>query len=175
MKVGDSSSLPMAAGLASLPIRPFSPSGGDGQELDIDAVREVLGIEEENENPYPEKEREIKEYEAKFFDHGPDPVAVYLKEIGSFPLLTREREIEIARRIEAGKREILNGLLNCPMAVREVLSLGKELRERRIKLSDLTNQVDERAMTAKEKENQRERILHLIDRIRKGKGQSSTP
>ena len=135
MKAKDSSNLPMAASLLSLPIRPFSPGDGDGQELGIDAVRGGLGIEEENENPHPEKEQEIKEYEAKFFAQGPDPVSVYLREIGSFPLLTREREIEIAKRIEAGKREILNGLLNCPMAVREVLSLGKELRERRIKLS----------------------------------------
>ena len=169
MKVKDFSNLPIAASLPSLPSWPFSPGDGDGQELGIDAVRGVQGIKKENENPHPEKGQEIKEYEAKFFAQGPDSVAIYLKEIRSFPLLTREREIEIARRIEAGKREILNALLNCPMAVREVLSLGKELHERKIKLSDLTNQVDERAMTAKEKENQRERILHLIDRIRKGR------
>ena len=136
MKVKDSSNLPMAAGLQSLPIRPFSPGGGDGQELGIDAVRGVQRIKEENENPHPEKEQEIKEYKAKFFARGPDPVVVYLKEIASFPLLTREREIEIAKRIEAGKLEILNGLLNCSMAVREVLSIVKELQERKIKLSE---------------------------------------
>lgn len=169
MKVRGFSKLPIVAVLASHPIRPFPSSDGDGQELDIDAVRGVPGIEGENENPHPEEDREIKEYGAKFFAHGPDPVAIYLKEIGSFPSLTREREIEIARRIEAGNREILNGLFNCPVAVREVLSLGKELHEGRIKLRDLTNQIDERAMTAKEKEKQRERILYLIDRIRKGK------
>jgi len=49
MKVRDFSNLPMAAGLPSLPLRPFSPGDGDGQELGIDAVREVLGIKEENE------------------------------------------------------------------------------------------------------------------------------
>jgi RNA polymerase primary sigma factor len=169
MKVKDFSNLPMAAGLTSLSIRPFSPGDGDGQEPGINAVRGGQGIEEEDENTHPEKEQEIKEYEAQCFAQGLDPAAIYLKEIGSFPLSTREKEIEIARRIEAGKREILNGLLNCPMAVRQVLSLGEDLQERKIKLSDLTHQVDERAMTAKEKESQRQRILHLIDRIRKGK------
>ena len=96
-------------------------------------------------------------------------MALYLKEMGSFALLTREREIEIARRIEAGKQEILKGLLGCPMAVREVINLGKELNGGRIKLSDLTNQVEDEEMTVKEKENQKRKILGLIDKIRKGK------
>ena len=55
------------------------------------------------------------------------------------------------------------------MTVREVINLGKELNGGRIKLSDLTNQVDDEEMTVKEKENQKRKILGLIEKIRKGK------
>jgi len=44
--------------------------------------------------------------------------------MGSFPLLTREGEVEIAKRIESGKRDVLSVVLNCPIAVREVTNLG---------------------------------------------------
>ncbi len=71
----------------------------------------IQGIKAENDNPHPEEEQEIIEFETKSFSRRPDPASLYLKEIRSFPLLTREREIEIARRIKTGKREILNGLL----------------------------------------------------------------
>lgn len=165
----DSSKPSMPAGLLSLSSPLFSPGDVSGQAPDIDGVSGLRGLKVENENHLPEEEQEITEYEEKFFPKRSDPVAVYLKEIGSFPLLTREGEIEIARRIEAGKQEILNGLLNCPMAVREVINLGKELYEGRVKLADLTNQVDDEEMTVIEKENQKRRVLSLIEKIRKGK------
>ena len=49
---------------------------------------------------------------------------MYFKEIGSFPLLTREGEVEIAKRTESGNRDVLIVVLNCPIAVREVTNLG---------------------------------------------------
>ncbi|HSB06228.1 MAG TPA: sigma-70 family RNA polymerase sigma factor [Thermodesulfobacteriota bacterium] len=137
-------------------------------ELDIDMVNGLQGSKVESENLLQEEEQAVIEYEEKVFPKRPDPVAVYLKEIGSYALLTREGEIGMARRIEAGKQEILKGLLGCPMTVREVINLGKELNGGRIKLSNLTNQVDDEEMTAKEKENQKRKILDLIDKIRKG-------
>jgi RNA polymerase primary sigma factor len=169
MKRKDFSKSSMATGLSILSAPSFFSGDVSGQELDIDVVNELQGLKVENENFLPEEEQEITEYEEKFFPKRLDPVAVYLKEIGSFPLLTREGEIEIARRIETGKQEILNGLLSCPLAVREVISLGKELHEGRIELTDLTNQVDDEEMTVKEKESQKKRVLSLIDKIRKGK------
>ena len=56
-----------------------------------------------------------------------DPVRVYLREMGAAPLLTREGEVEIARRIERGKRAVAKAAFRCPRVVREFLVLGDEL------------------------------------------------
>jgi RNA polymerase primary sigma factor len=168
MKRKDFSESSSAACLSSLSDPPFSPDEVSDPELGTDVVSGLQGFKVEKENFLPEEEQEIIEYDEKPFSKTTDPVAVYLKEIGSFALLTREREIEIARRIEAGKQEILKGLLGCLMAVREVINLGRELNGGRIKLSDLTNQVDDGEMTVKEKENQKRKILGLIDKICQG-------
>jgi RNA polymerase primary sigma factor len=168
MKRKDFSKRLRAALLPSFSDPPFSPDEGSDQELDIDAVSGPQGLKVESENPRQEEEQAVIEHEEKFFPKSSDPVAVYLKEMGSFALLTREAETEIARRIEAGKQEILKGLLGCPMTVREVINLGKELNGGTIKLSDLTNQVEDEEMTVKEKENQKRKILGLIDKIHKG-------
>jgi RNA polymerase primary sigma factor len=136
--------------------------------MDIDTIGELRGLNLENMTLLQEVEHEPIEYEEMPFPKMIDPVGIYLKEIGVFPLLTREGEIEIARKIETGKNEILNGLINCPMAVSEVVKLGKDLHEGRLKLDDLTNQADNEEMTVKEKENRRRAVLSLIDKIRKG-------
>ena len=56
-----------------------------------------------------------------------DPVRVYLREMGAAPLLTREGEVDIARRIERGKHGAAKAAFRCPRAVREFLSLGEGL------------------------------------------------
>ena len=53
-----------------------------------------------------------------------DPVKMYLREMGMVSLLTREGEVEIAKRIEAGERAIIDALLECTLSVREILALG---------------------------------------------------
>ncbi len=89
---------------------------------------------------------------------------MYLREMGSVSLLTREGEVEIARRIEEGKREILEVVLNCPIAVRELIHLGRSLEEGRIGVKDITQNIDEDDVNIPEEEFQRKRVLELIDR-----------
>ena len=72
-----------------------------------------------------------------------DPVRIYLKEMGSFPLLTREGEVEVAKRIESGQQEILCVLLNCHIAIREIIHLGKALRAGKTKIYEVTNEIDD--------------------------------
>ena len=56
-----------------------------------------------------------------------DPVRMYLREMGAAPLLTREGEVEIARRIESGRFASLKALSRCPLAVRELICVRDEL------------------------------------------------
>ena len=55
-----------------------------------------------------------------------DPVRMYLREMGTIPLLTREGEVEIAQRIEEGQSEVVQALVMHPLAVQELLTLGEE-------------------------------------------------
>src|SRR5436853_521050 len=58
-----------------------------------------------------------------------DPVRMYLREMGTVPLLTREGEVEIAKRIERGQIRVLKALSRSPIVIKEILSLGEDLKK----------------------------------------------
>jgi RNA polymerase primary sigma factor len=98
-----------------------------------------------------------------------DPVRMYLREMGTVPLLTREGEVEIAKRIERGQNRVLKALSRSPIVIRELLAMGEDLKKgvRSIKevvtfdeeeitdeivqarLSDFTGKIDELAKAYK--------------------------
>jgi RNA polymerase primary sigma factor len=57
-----------------------------------------------------------------------DPVRMYLREMGTVPLLTREGEVEIAKRIERGQLRVLKSLSRSPVVIREIVALGEDLK-----------------------------------------------
>jgi len=57
-----------------------------------------------------------------------DPVRMYLREMGTVPLLTREGEVEIAKRIERGQLRVLKAISRSPIVIREVVALGEDLK-----------------------------------------------
>ena len=61
-----------------------------------------------------------------------DPVRMYLREMGTVPLLTREGEVEIARRIERGQNTVLKSLSRAPLVIQEILAMGEDIGARRI-------------------------------------------
>jgi RNA polymerase primary sigma factor len=58
-----------------------------------------------------------------------DPVRMYLREMGTVPLLTREGEVEIAKRIERGQLRVLKALSRSPIVIREILATGEDLKK----------------------------------------------
>jgi len=64
---------------------------------------------------------------AEPLDRTSDPVRVYLREMGTVPLLTRQGEIDIARRFERGHLRTLKAISRSPLAIREVIALGSDL------------------------------------------------
>ncbi|MBI3539146.1 MAG: RNA polymerase sigma factor RpoD [Candidatus Eisenbacteria bacterium] len=93
-----------------------------------------------------------------------DPVRMYLREMGRVPLLTREGEVEIARRIEAGERQVLSALFRAEPAVKEIRALGKKLKEGQLKIEDFIK-VDENAATEPALKKERQRAVKILERV----------
>ncbi|MFP4560912.1 MAG: RNA polymerase sigma factor RpoD [Thiohalorhabdus sp.] len=71
-----------------------------------------------------------------------DPVRMYMREMGSVPLLTREGEIEIAKRIEEGRNQVIRALCSLPSTFEEVLTLGDRWAEGEVRLDEILLAVD---------------------------------
>ena len=71
-----------------------------------------------------------------------DPVRMYLREMGTVPLLTREGEVEIARRIERGQNTVLKSLSRAPLVIQEILSLADETMRDTISARDIIQILD---------------------------------
>ncbi len=141
-------------------------------ELDMDLLGEFPEIGMENGTPHLFENGSETEIESISPPHKMvDPVRIYLKEMGSFPLLTREGEVEVAKRIESGQQEILRVVLNSPVGIQEILHLGKALRNGKVRVGEITNEIDDEVVSAKEETAQKRRILCLIDKIEKGTNQ----
>jgi RNA polymerase primary sigma factor len=137
-------------------------------EAGLNGVNEFPGLKVENENVLLEKEEDIVEYPLEPFGKAADLVGFYLKEMGSFRLLTREGEVEIAKRIESGQQEMLSVVLNCPIALREVINLGSALRAGKIEIQEVTKEIDDEKTRVGEEQIEKKRVLNLINKIRKG-------
>ena len=135
-------------------------------EMDIDMVDDLQGLKVEEEKAV-EKEEESDELDVETFGRATDPVRMYLREMGSVSLLTREGEVEIARRIENGKREVLSVVLNCPMAVREVINLGSMIKTGKVEIREITNEIDEEETSFEEEQIQKKQILDIIEKIKR--------
>ena len=93
-----------------------------------------------------------------------DPVRMYLREMGRVPLLTREGEVEIARRIEAGERQVVAALFRALPSKLEIRALAKRLKEGQLKIEDFIK-VDENATTEQALKRERQRALKILERV----------
>ncbi len=99
-----------------------------------------------------------------------DPVRLYLKEMGSVALLSREGEIEIAKRIEEGKNDIAGAVYGLPMTVEFVLSLRDKLKTGKISVRELVPVSEEEFAEEPEEQDDtelRQRTLDALSAVRK--------
>ncbi len=90
-----------------------------------------------------------------------DPVKMYLKEMGYYSLLTREGEVEIAKRIEEGKHEVINALLESPVGIKEFITLGEKFQQGIVKLREIVRDSDDEEPFI-ETEAHRKKVLQLF-------------
>ena len=93
-----------------------------------------------------------------------DPVRMYLREMGVVPLLTREGEVEIAKRIERGQLAVLKALSRTPLVVKSIIALGEDLKKGIRSVKEITTFNDDE-MTDEKVEERLKEILKAIDRI----------
>jgi RNA polymerase primary sigma factor len=134
-----------------------APRGGDGAE----------GLEA------PELESKDDETAEDEIDLTPgtlektnDPVRMYLREMGTVPLLTREGEVAIAKRIERGQLLVLKVISRSPLVWKELLGIGEDLKEGRRSVKEIV-QFDDEELTDEKVEAKTRETLRRIERIAK--------
>ncbi len=112
-----------------------------------------------------------------------DPVRMYLRKMGSVLLLTREGEVEIARRIETGENRVFEIILSSRVGLSEVIELGEKLKKGKIRVRDVVKEDQEQATAAANVEpdddEQREvneeewrgRVIRQIDKVKRMEAQ----
>jgi RNA polymerase primary sigma factor len=95
-----------------------------------------------------------------------DPVRMYLREMGTVPLLTREGEVAIAKRIERGQLLVLKTISRAPLILKEILQIGDDLRNRSRSIKEIV-QFDDEELTEEKIEQKTKETLKQIDRIAK--------
>jgi len=102
-------------------------------------IKPTVTVEEEKEDADEDEKDEDDEPGGK----SNDPVRLYLRKMGSVSLLTREGEVEIAKRIEEGEKEVLRALLACKVAVEEILDIGNKLKTAKLRVRDVIKDAPE--------------------------------
>ena len=134
-------------------------------------VEEVEEVEEvEGKEDVEEEEKEI-DLTPGVLSRTDDPVRLYLKEMGSVSLLSREGEIEIAKRIEEGKNEIASVVFGMPMTIQFVLSLRDDLKNGKISVREIVpvqeEELEEDAeVVERDDEELREKTLEALNKVR---------
>ncbi len=131
-----------------------SDEDDDSEEMPLGAVVVAQGDEAGEEAPV-----------AADLVRGADPVKLYLKKMGSVSLLTREGEVEIAKRIEEGEVDILRALLASKLGTLAIVDLGERLETARTKVKDVIRGVDEEVSMDDEKKYL-EKVLGAIAKVK---------
>src|SRR5436305_11637846 len=146
---------------------------GGGDLDDVLAGFDGAGIEI-LEDPKPEFDKKLEEGEEVLDLELPpgigektnDAVRMYLREMGAVALLTRESEVEIARRIERGQRAVSKALSRSPLVIHKILALGEDVRRGTVAVRDVITFSDP-LISEEQTEERRDELTNAIDEIGK--------
>ena len=138
-------------------------------ETDIDVIEKDLEFQHNSStNAGSGKQAPAPEFQVDDSNLGrtDDPVRMYLREMGSIPLLSRDGEIKIAKRIEEGQMEVIQAAISTSVALKDVIDFGDALRKGHIRALNITriNVGEEKVLS--EEEREKNRILALIGKVR---------
>jgi len=123
-------------------------------------------LKKHDEEDKAEEEEDELPSDADSIVRGNDPVKMYLHEMGCVSLLTREGEVEIAKRIEQGEQQVFSVIIGCPVTIKEVLALGDKLRKGTIRLKEVIRGLEDEDMSDGDDTGQVEKVLNYIDEMK---------
>ena len=135
--------------------------------IDDNNVRHITQHPADDLLELPQETDDLLQFSAKTTD----PIRMYLREMGSVPLLNREGEILIAQQMDEGERELLLSLVEVPMVLEEMAIVAQNLRSRKLKLKDVVRNIededrlDSEIEEEEEEMNQRERVAQLLEQM----------
>ncbi|HEY6419376.1 MAG TPA: RNA polymerase sigma factor RpoD [Candidatus Binataceae bacterium] len=143
------------------------------EDLDIKILEEVPveGADSDIETDAKEEPEEAPETPADSLGESSDPVRLYLKEMGNFQLLSREQEVEIAKRIEAGENEVEEEVLGSPVSLAFVIDVGERVEAGEADLRDVFEDATEESDPDEERgpeadERQLKRLLTATRKLK---------
>jgi RNA polymerase primary sigma factor len=143
-------------------------SNGTASEVDSSENEESVVDVAGNPGTAPSKlgldDGDSEEKKSESQEKGKDPIRVYLKEMGMVPLLSRAGEVEIAKRIEKGKKAVQKVLSRSPVVVPELLAFGEKLRMGELAVRKLVHLTDGE-LTERVLERRRQEVLKQFDEL----------
>jgi RNA polymerase primary sigma factor len=141
-------------------------------EMDIEVVDANQRVTLAAGEDLAEEEEEEKEIEldgdGDVVGKTGDPVRMYLREMGTVSLLSREGEVEIAKKIEEGEKRVIHEVLSSPLALTYVLDLGEKLAQHEIRVREIIKEEgEEDSEDFEEEEVHEKRLLDQIGKIRR--------
>ena len=147
-----------------------SPEGERYQQMMSDGESPAVEGEEPEEAEEEDKKIDLTPGALSRTD---DPVRLYLKEMGSVSLLSREGEIEIAKRIEEGKRDISSVVFGMPMTIKGVFALADKLRASKVSIREVVAFAAEEEFDEVVEQDEEELRGRTLDAIRKVRAPSN--
>jgi RNA polymerase primary sigma factor len=142
----------------------FSLFGDAGIEV-IDSEKVLEVGKQKTRSQEPEEEKEQKpDLAVESLEKTDDPVRMYLREMGTVPLLTWPGEVEIAKRMEKGKKSVLKALSHSPIVVRRISEYGDQLRKNTLRIKSLVK-FSEDEITEEILTKRRRLVLRRINQI----------
>lgn len=126
---------------------------------------EAPEVESKDELPVAEEFTEL-DLTPGMLEKTNDPVRMYLREMGTVPLLTREGEVAIAKRIERGQMLVLKTITRSPIILKELLTIAEDLRNGTRSIKEIV-QFDDEELTEEKIENKTKKTLKVLDKIAK--------
>jgi len=138
-------------------------SEGEGEEGEESLIEDFAGDQAASEELQSDESGDL--VSTAEYAKGTDPVKLYLKKMGSVSLLTREGEVEIAKRIEEGELEILRALLASRLGTMAIVELGERLETGKTKVKDVIRGVEDEVSPEDEKEYL-DKVIKAVSKVK---------